>query len=612
MILKPGTLVCYRRRSARILALEGEKIEIAVEGGETVRVRPKDIEFVHSGPATTLPPPVPKLLPPEELAELMGEETLPFSEFYELLGGENSPGAAWAGVLILQENVYFTGSVAEGVNVRPAAEAAAILAERAAKQAGREERAALVERLRQGCPDRERDRAGLREIEDVACGRATASRLLRDAGVECTAEAAHRLLLRCGIWDEWVNPLPARSGLELEAPELPFPALRPEERWDLTHLDSRAVDDEGNTDPDDALAWEDGILYVHVADVSAAVRPDTELDMTACRRGTTLYLPEKTAPMLPVAAVERLGLGLHEEGPAFTFAVRFDAEGAPELVRFGPSRVRVRRMTYAEADLRLGEAPFAAIEEKMVSWREMRASAGGALLDFPEVKIRVTPGAIEMEPIVRTPARRLVEDAMVAAGSAIGRWAKENDIAMPFVVQPLGDRDLSLRPEDYSAMFRIRLASAPAFLSAFPDPHAGIGVPAYVRVTSPLRRYADLLAHQQLRRFLNKEELLSSDELESRFVWCDPAARERTQLERSVNQYWTLLYLSKQDPARRYRAVFLGSAYDKQTFLLPEIAYYHRARMTSEPQSGAEFEATLTRIDLPTQQAHFHLEEKQS
>ena len=76
-----GTLVLYKSHAAAVRAVNGDKLEIAIEGGASKSVRPKDITFLHRGPVSALPPaelPAPDCA---ELVELMDGETLPFAEF---------------------------------------------------------------------------------------------------------------------------------------------------------------------------------------------------------------------------------------------------------------------------------------------------------------------------------------------------------------------------------------------------------------------------------------------------------------------------------------------------------------------------------------------------
>ena len=152
--------------------------------------------------------------------------------------------------------------------------------------------------------------------------------------------------------------------------------------------------------------------------------------------------------------------------------------------------------------------------------------ADGALfIQLPEVKLRVVDGAVQITPCFVTPERELVANAMLAAGSAVAGWAAEREIPMPFVAQVPPEAEMG--GGSMVEMFALRRACAPSTVQCSPGRHAGLALEPYVRVTSPLRRYADLLAHQQLRRVLKKEELLSADWLESRLVLSEAAALER-------------------------------------------------------------------------------------
>ena len=185
--LNTGALALYHGKAAVINAINKDKIDIRIEGGSVKSVRPKDIEVIHPGPVASLPPAAPKEPDFAEILELTEGETLPFGEFVELAYGGNTAGAAWAAVQALADGTYFTGSPAAGVTGRNPEEVAAALAAQRAKAAEKAAREALLERIRNGAvtPD---DRTSLREIEQVAFGKAPSSKLLRDLGMEATPE----------------------------------------------------------------------------------------------------------------------------------------------------------------------------------------------------------------------------------------------------------------------------------------------------------------------------------------------------------------------------------------------------------------------------------------
>ena len=181
----------------------------------------------------------------------------------------------------------------------------------------------------------------LREIETVAFGRAAHSRVLRDLDREETPESAHALLLDLGYWAPTVNPYPSRLEAATTQPDLPLPPLPDEPRRDLTHLAAFAIDDATTDMPDDALSYEAGRLWVHVADTAAIVSPDSPLDLEARGRGASLYLPEGAVHMLPPAATPLLALGLSEVSPALSFGLDVTPDGHVIAAEIIPSWVRV-------------------------------------------------------------------------------------------------------------------------------------------------------------------------------------------------------------------------------------------------------------------------------
>ena len=577
----PGALALYHGHAAVVEAPDHDKWEIRIEGGERKRVRDKDLVLLHPGPVRgELPPPPPHVHPDwAELVELIGEDPLDFREFMLLAYNEDSPGAAFAAFHALAEGIYFKGSPAEGVKATPTEERETLLAVARAKENARAERNALLERIH-SAGITEADRPALREIENVALGRAGSSKLLKELGIEAAPEPAHELLLRLGVWPESFDPWPARLDVDLEpvSGELLPAEADSAERVDLTDLAAYAIDDEGSDDPDDAISFADGLLWVHVADPAAAIPAESELDRSACERGTTSYLPEGIAPMLPTAAMARFGLGLNEISPALSFALRIGGEGEVDVERICLSLLRVERLTYRRAAEREGEADFTAMREALERFRRRRAAEGACFIRLPEVKWHIDGmGIVSCSPCPITPERELVANAMMAAGHAAAKFADAEGIPFPFLRQPEPEEAL---PEGDSpaAMFARRRAMSSGIVDTIPGKHAGMGLEPYARVTSPLRRYCDLLAHRQLRRHLAGEEPLSAEEIERRLAVSEEAAARRRKLEKYAADYCAALYF-RQHPEWRGEGVVVDRQGDRCTILVPELAYEYKCRL---------------------------------
>lgn len=599
----PGSLVVYRQKPAKILAVNDGKIEISLNGGETKNVRLKDIIPLHGGPMTQLPSaalPTPDL---HEAVAMMGAETLSMPDFTELVYGKSSPVEIWSAWLLLEEGIYFTGSLDEGIKARPEDEIKAELDALAAKENSRRQKEDLIERIRSGklLPE---DRQYLCDVENLALGKTPASGIMRQLNMEQTPENAHRLLLNLRLWDCFTNPHPARSGIIMDDPAMDVPALPVEERLDLTAMTALAIDDEGNQDPDDAISYADGLLWVHVADVAALIQPGDAVDKEAEGRGANLYLPERTVHMLPRQVTSLLGLGLQEKSPALSFAIRFEDSGEPTLVKVIPSLIKASRFSYEEAEEQLETEPLSSLLPLLERFRRFRERNGALRIELPEVKIRAADGNVSIKTILPLQSREIVADSMMAAGCAIGKFAIEKEIPFPFAVQP--PADISGKPETMAAMFAARKSCTATLVQTTPGIHSGLGLNPYVRITSPLRRYSDLVAHQQLRLFLAGKTLLTAEDIDGKMAKSETAAADLRRIERTSNEFWKLVFLEL-NPSWKGHALIVERMDSRCTVLLPELAYEYKLRSAGNLEINTEWIASINAIDLPTLMARFTL-----
>ncbi len=597
--IQPGSLVLYKIRPA-IVEQVGEKYEIRFEDGRGKRVRQKDIRLLHPGPVSDFSFLETPAADPVEAWELLQGETVNLAELAELVFDAFTPATAWAAWKLLQEDLWFQGSV-EHIQARDPDEVERIREERSRKAREAAEHAAFMERLRKGSLKAE-DRERIREVERLALGQGSRSRILAELELSETPEAAHALLLRAGWWDETRNPWPERQGVALEPSELPVPPLPDEARRDLTHLDSWAIDDEGNTDPDDAIALEGDRIWVHVADVAALVSPDSPLDLAARERSATLYLPERTIPMLPPAMTGVLGLGLQEISPALSFGFRLDAEGRVTDIEITPSRVRVRRLSYDEADGRLGDPEFAALHALTRRYREARRARDAAEIELPEVSVKVVDGEVVIRPLPRLASRRMVTDAMLMAGEAAARFAAERELPIPFVVQPPPEE--IRHPATLAEAYAYRRLFKPSNTALAPDRHFGLGLECYARATSPLRRYADLVVHQQLRALVTGGTPLARDQVSERLAAANAVTGAVRRAERLSNLHWKLIWLKRRS-GWQGRGVVAALEERKAVVIIPELALEVRIRRSEELQPDQEVTLQLQSVDLPAQAVHF-------
>jgi exoribonuclease-2 len=637
-VIPDKSLVCYKNRPALVKGREGDRFIIVLPGAgkdplPEFKVREKDLEFLHPGPcqigdiAALGSPPADQAGeegagPVREAWELLSAgpaQALSLRELAELIWGDYSPRSAWEALLLIKEGLYFSGN-AEALYPRPAAELEAEERKRAGKKEEGREREAFLERLK-ALRLEEADRRFLQDVEALACGRTGKSRTLREAGLEESPVRAHRLLLDTGIWDSRVNPHPLRFGLSLHSAQaVPHPPP-PEDRLDLTGLPAFAIDNSWSADPDDALSLEISpqgrlTLWVHVADPASSIGFDDPPEREARNRGATLYLPEGTSRMLAEEALPLFALS--GPCPALSFKMVLNGDASLAEAEILPSRVQVTRLSYEEADRMLLETGTpgrdAAVLGALFALGERNAArrlAGGAVfIDLPELHIQVRDGQVCLEPIVPRKSAEMVRECMLLAGEGAAWWvlhrAREllgSPLPFPFVGQEIGD--LPSRPlPGYAGSWQLRKSMRPRSLSLKPGLHQGLGLDVYTQVTSPLRRYTDFLAHQQIRAVLRGLKPLGEDEVLLRMGAGEAAMAASVQAERASRIHWTLAYLEGKTGSR-WEGVIVEKKGSLVRALIPALGLDTQLNLKGDAGLNDSIPLGLVSLRIPEGEAVF-------
>ena len=336
-------------------------------------------------------------------------------------------------------------------------------------------------------------------------------------------------------------------------------------------------------------------LWVHIADPAASVLPGTAADNEARARGATLYLPEGAFKMLKADALPLFALGLSQRSRALSFGISFSETGAVRDVEVKKTFVSVRRMTYKEADAQKesdGLFPLFEIARRNARRRE---EAGAVSIEMPETRITVdSQKKVSFSPVFHNEAFAMVREMMLLAGEAAARFAFKRSIPFQYISQESPSFPGKI-PEGLAGEFAKRKGMKARKVGTSPADHAGLGLGMYSQVTSPLRRYGDLAAHQQLRRFLAGEPLLSPEEMTERIAQGDAALRLCVQAERESRMHWAVNFLLD-NPNWEGKAVILEAARSVGVVLIPELGIEARCAI---PQGAAPNNVILVRAGKP-------------
>ncbi|MBU2538394.1 MAG: RNB domain-containing ribonuclease [Proteobacteria bacterium] len=399
-----------------------------------------------------------------------------------------------------------------------------------------------------------------------------ARELLKKAALTGPHDVYH-LLIKAGVWQEHENVallryrIPVAFGDELvstasQASEPVAEDLVGRNRRDFRELPLLTIDGESTRDYDDALHVEkrdDNFLVgIHISDVAHYVMPGTPIYEEAARRMTSLYFPENQIPMLPPALSEGVcSLVAGKARAALSVMVLLSPKG--EVLEFDliPTLVEVKRqLSYPEAEklVESGDWELQALARLSEQLKQRRIEKGALLLPVPDVNISIDQEgkvAVALSP-VDTISRSLVAEFMVLANTLSAQFVADRQAPGLFRAQDEPHQRLIAGGEkDLFSIFRQRKQLKPGELLVYPKPHSGVGVMQYTTVTSPIRRFLDLVMQHQIKHLLSgKGPMFSADEFAGIAGDINTVLAKVNQVRRTRHRYWLLRFLEQKVGAR--------------------------------------------------------------
>jgi VacB/RNase II family 3'-5' exoribonuclease len=346
---------------------------------------------------------------------------------------------------------------------------------------------------------------------------------------------------------------PSASQSELEQRLATVNPMETTQRRDLTDLEFVSIDAAKTQDIDDALYADissDGwTLYVAIADPTAYIEANSDLQKQVAARATSIYFHGGILPMLPEQLSQTTcALSEGADRPALVCKISVTDAGEVGDFEFIEATVRSRaKLSYYAVDryisgnndeLMSHATPLEALYQVYRALREHRSENGLVMEDRREFRwILNDQKKIEsIEPYEKLVSQKLVEECMIAANRCAARFLTEHNCSGPFVSHPgfrsdrldetrkflalhlpaiaetdptdlRGYRDImqALASTEHVLPLRamVNRLLTRAELTTEPSVHMGMALESYTNVTSPLRKYSDFLAHQQIKAALH-------------------------------------------------------------------------------------------------------------
>ncbi|MES2388946.1 MAG: ribonuclease R [Bacteroidota bacterium] len=414
------------------------------------------------------------------------------------------------------------------------------------------------------------------------------------------------------IMAEFDLPVDFEQEVQTAAEEIPetIPQSEIDRRRDFRNVTTFTIDPVDAKDFDDALSFlrlPNGNLEigVHIADVSHYVSIGSTLDKEAYRRGTSVYLVDRTVPMLPEKLSNFLcSLRPNEDKLVFSAVFEMNAGGAVVGEWYGRGIIHSdRRFAYEEVQevIETGAGDFheeiAELQRLALILREKRFRKGSIGFETPEVKFVLDERGkpLEVVPKIRKDAHKLIEDFMLLANKKVaefifnkrqsprntmvyriheapnpekirifGAFARKFGYKLSIEEKELPDslnaliKALEGKPEEDVLQHLAVRTMSKARYSTEPLPHFGLAFEHYSHFTSPIRRYPDVLCHRLLQHYLDNGESVNKDALEDQCKHSSDMERRASEAERASIKYKQVEYMQMQDQDRVFAGIVSG------------------------------------------------------
>jgi ribonuclease R len=402
--------------------------------------------------------------------------------------------------------------------------------------------------------------------------------------------------------------------VEAEAQKIPNKIAKKDiaKRKDIRDVLTFTIDPVDAKDFDDALSvkyLEDGVIEVgvHIADVSHYVLPGTELEKEAYRRATSVYLVDRTVPMLPEKLSNNLcSLRPNEDRLAFSAIFEISPKGKVLKEWFGRTVIHSdRRFSYEEAQAVLdsGEGDFPnelnVLNKLAKIFRKERFKNGAINFETPEVRFRLDEngkplGIYQKE---RHDSNKLIEEFMLLANKRVAEFVYslskgEEKNTMVYRVHEAPDEDRLRTFANFVAKLGHKLeveeegkiaksmnsmlakvegkpeqnlieslavrTMAKARYSVADLGHFGLAFKRYSHFTSPIRRYPDVMAHRLLQHYLDGGNNVDAEAYEEASRHSSERERLAAEAERASIKYKQVEFMSMMDPDKEFDGIITG------------------------------------------------------
>ncbi len=338
---------------------------------------------------------------------------------------------------------------------------------------------------------------------------------------------------------------------------------------DLTNLKTYIIDSDDPHEVDDAISLEirenKKNLWIHISNPCKFFLHDSNVDLDARKRNSSLYLIDQYVPMLPKDILEKANLSQNKISETISAAIEFNDDGSINNYEITEAIIKPKyQLTYEDANEILELEPKEEKElieikyllEKSITFRKKQ---GAIIFESPNSKIKLYKEKVVLNKSEKTISQIIVAESMILMGYVTSLFIDKYNLAAAFRIQKLNCNPSEIINRYNNSDIKYILLKqymGRSYITTKPGNHESLGLNMYVQCTSPLRRYLDLIIQRQIYNKINNYELLSKDSVSKIIDYSKNRQLENNNIFKNNKfKYLSLFFKNEKKPF--YKIIFV-------------------------------------------------------
>ena len=356
---------------------------------------------------------------------------------------------------------------------------------------------------------------------------------------------------------------------------------------DLTSLKTYIIDSQDPHEVDDAISLEikeENIkkLWIHISNPCKLFSQDSDVDLDARKKNSSLYLTDQYVPMLPREILDKANLAQNKISETISASIEFNNDGSIHNYEITEAIIKPKyQLTYEDANEILELEPkeeFELIEIKNLLEKSFtfRKKQGAIVIEGANTKINFIKDQIIITKLEKSSAQKIITEAMILMGYVTSLFLNKYNLTAAYRIQTLNcnPNEILQKYKDSEIKYiLLKQFIGKSYITIKPGKHESLGLSLYVQSTSPLRRYLDLIIQRQIYNKINNYESLNKNSIIEIIDYSKKRQSENNNIIKNDKYKYLSLFFKKENKLF-YKIIFVKWINQKRNIALVFFTEY--------------------------------------